>query len=101
MTKEKIFIEGIPITLYRKNIKNMYLRILPPDGEVKISAPLFIPDSEIISFVKSKKEWIVKKRELILKNDIKAPLKYKSGETHTLWGVEYELQLQLYLLTLA
>ena len=40
--KEKILIEDLTITLYRKNIKNMYLRVVPPIGEIKVSAPLFV-----------------------------------------------------------
>ena len=91
--KEKIIVEDIPITLERKNIKNMYLRVLPPFGEVKVSAPLFVSDKDIYDFIKSRKEWILKKQELIKNNEIKAPLKYQSGETHKLWGEEYTLQL--------
>lgn len=91
--KEKIIVEDIPITLERKNIKNMYLRVLPPFGEVKVSAPLFVSDKDIYDFIKSRKEWILKKQELIKNNEIKAPLKYQSGETHKLWGKEYTLQL--------
>lgn len=93
MAKESITIEGITLTLYRKNIKNMYLRILPPDGEVKVSAPLSMPDGEIANFVKSRKEWILKKQKEIKEKGIKAPYKYKNGETHYLWGNEYTLQL--------
>ena len=93
MVKEKILIENIPLTLERKNIKNMYLRIQPPNGEVKVSAPLFIPNEEIINFIKSKKEWILKKQKYILEHEIKAPLKYKTGEKHQLWGKEYTLKL--------
>lgn len=93
MTKETITIEGISIILYRKNIKNMYLRVLPPNGEVKVSAPLFISDNDIANFIKSKKEWILKKQKQILENDIKLPLKYNNGETHYVWGKEYTLQL--------
>ncbi|WP_407375028.1 M48 family metallopeptidase [Methanobrevibacter sp.] len=93
MAKEKIIIENITITLERKNIKNMYMRILPPDGEVKISAPLFLSDEDISNFVKSKKEWILKKQKYIKENDIKPPLKYNNGEIHQLWGKEYTLQL--------
>ena len=87
--KEKIIVEDIPITLERKNIKNMYLRVLPPFGEVKVSAPLFVSDKDILDFIKSRKEWILKKQELIKNNEIKAPLKYQSGETHYLWGNKY------------
>ena len=88
-----MIIENIPITLKRKNIKNMYIRITPPHGEVKVSAPFFISDDEIIKFVKSKKSWILKKQKYILEHDIKMPLKYMNGEKHQIWGNEYELQL--------
>ena len=91
--KEKIIIENITITLERKNIKNMYLRILPPAGEVKVSAPISMSDETICNFIKSKKEWILKKQKLISEKDIKAPLKYGNGETHYLWGKSFKLQL--------
>ena len=88
-----MIIENITVTVKRKNIKNMYLRVLPQNGDVTLSAPLFISDEEIISFVKSKKEWILKKQKYILDNDIKPPIKYDNGERHQLWGKEYTLQL--------
>ena len=93
MAKERISIEGITITLYHKNIKNMYLRINPSNGEVKVSAPLFLSDIDIADFVKSRKEWILEKQRLISENKIKAPLKYTNGETHQVWGKDYTLQL--------
>ena len=93
MAKEILKIDNITITLERKNIKNMYLRILPPNGEVKVSAPLFISDDDIANFIKSKKDWILKKQKYIEENVIKSPLKYNNGEKHYLWGEEYTLQL--------
>ena len=93
MSKEDIIIDDIQITLERKNIKNMYLRVLPPNGEVKVSAPLLLSYEDISDFIKSRRDWILKKQELILKNKIKAPLKYTTGEKHYLWGKEYVLQL--------
>ena len=93
MAKETITIDGMTVTLYRKNIKNMYLRVLPPDGEIKVSAPTFISDNDIIDFVKSRKDWILDKQKLIQERGIKAPLKYGNGEKHYLWGKEYVLQL--------
>lgn len=88
-----MIIEDITVTVEKKNIKHMYLRVLPPNGEVKVSAPLFVPDEDIIKFIKSKKDWILKKQKYILENDIKSPLKYANGERHPLWGEEYRLQL--------
>ena len=88
-----MLIENIAVCVERKNIKHMYIRILPPDGDVKVSAPLTVPDDEIADFVKSKKDWILKKQKYILENDIKSPLKYVNGEKHPLWGRECALQL--------
>ncbi len=93
MIKETITVEGMAIILERKNIKNMYLRVLPPNGEVKVSAPLFVSDEDISNFIKSRKDWILKKQKFILENDIKPSLKYDNGETHYLWGKPYNLQL--------
>ncbi len=91
--KEIILIEDLTITLYRKNIKNMYLRVVPPNGEVKVSAPLFVSDNDIADFIKSRKEWILEKQRLISENKINPKLKYTTGETHQLWGNHYKLQL--------
>ncbi|MFM5882046.1 M48 family metallopeptidase [Methanobrevibacter gottschalkii] len=91
--KEKLIVEDITITLERKNIKNMYLRVLPPKGDVKLSVQLFLPNNEVIMFIKSRKNWILKKQEFILNNNIQPPLKFISGEKHQLWGREYTLQL--------
>lgn len=91
--KEIIIIDNITITLYRKNIKHMYIRVFPPDGEVKVSVPLHITDSEIFNFIKSRKEWILEKQKIISEKEIKAPEKYKNGDIIHLWGKEYTLQL--------
>ena len=88
-----MIIDNITVTVEKKNIKHMYIRILPPNGDVKVSAPLFVSDEDIINFIKSKKNWILKKQKYILENDIKSPLKYMNGEKHPLWGKEYTLQL--------
>ena len=55
MRTKEIEIEGIEITLHRKKIKNLYLRVLPPNGEVVISAPYALPYEELIRFVKYRK----------------------------------------------
>ena len=49
-----MIINGIEVLIKRKKIKNMYLRVIPPEGDVKISAPYFVSDDEITEFVNSK-----------------------------------------------
>lgn len=94
--KNKIEINGIPIIIERKKIKNMYLRVLPPNGEVKISAPLSISQKNIIKFADSKTKWIKNKQKIVIKESEKAKkreIKYITGETHYLWGKPYTLQI--------
>ena len=93
MAKKRIIVDGLIVYLVQKNIKNMYLRVKPPNGEVHISAPQSISDENIIEFVKSKRDWIIQKQKYINNHNIKAPLKYIDGETHPLWGEKYTLQL--------
>lgn len=86
-------IHGINIIVKRKNIKNMYLRVVPPEGDVKISAPFFVSDKQIIEFVESRMDWILEKQLKIANMEYVPKLKYVNGEKHPLWGEDYTLQL--------
>ena len=86
-------INDIDIIIQRKNIKNMYLRVVPPEGTVKISAPHHVSDEQIIDFIYSKMDWIIEKRAKIAEGKYLPKLKYVNGEKHPLWGEEYDLQL--------
>ena len=55
-------VHGIEITVQRKNIKNLYLRVLPPDGRLEIAAPCNMNDEAIRAFVESKWNWVQKKQ---------------------------------------
>ena len=56
-------IHDITLTLKRKNIKHMYLRVLPPNGEVTLTVPINTDKKEIYDFIESKKSWILKKKK--------------------------------------
>ena len=88
-----MIINGINVTVQRKKIKNMYLRVIPPEGNVRISAPYFVTDEQIIDFVNKKMDWIIEKQIQISNTRYVPELKYVNGEKHYLWGREYTLQL--------
>ncbi|MCR4805252.1 MAG: M48 family metallopeptidase [Clostridia bacterium] len=50
---------GRRVTVTRKGIKNMYLRLDPAQG-LRVSAPLFASDAQIRAFVESRLDWIKK-----------------------------------------
>lgn len=88
-----MIVNGIEVSVQRKDIKNMYLRVIPPEGSVKVSAPYFVSDTDIIDFIDSKTDWILKKQKEIAEKKYVPKLKYVNGEKHFLWGKEYALQL--------
>ena len=53
-----IYIDGLEVELTRKRIKRMNMRIKEPDGRIVISAPYLVPESEVIAFVRSRRDWI-------------------------------------------
>ena len=53
-----LYIDGLEVELTRKRIKRMNMRIKAPDGRIVISAPYLVPDSDVIAFVRSRRDWI-------------------------------------------
>ena len=59
----KIQIEEIPITVTKRRMKNMYLRIRKEDGRVLISAPHQVGRQRIEQFARERIDWIREYRE--------------------------------------
>ena len=48
MLKQEIEIGGLPVEIIRKsNLKNLYVRVNPPDGKVTVSSPTDVLEEEI------------------------------------------------------
>ncbi len=62
---ELVFIDGLEVWLTRKAIKNMHLRVKPPDGRIEVSAPLRLPLAAIRGFVGEKRDWIERQQQAI------------------------------------
>lgn len=91
MKTKTIEVSGIPVIVERKKIKNMYIRVLPPDGQVKVSAPYRASDTVIQGFIISHLNWISKAKERIAKQPVLVEYQYVTGEQHALWGKSYVL----------
>lgn len=78
----------------RKNIKNMHLAVLPPDGRVRVSAPTQLTDEAITMFVRTKLGWIKKQQEKFQQQPRQSERQYVSGETLYVWGKQYFLQVE-------
>ncbi len=81
--------KGQGIELERKRIKNLYLKVLPPEGRLYVSAPIRMPIEAIKDFLLAKEEWIRLQQEKVRKKQGTAPLKeasYLTGEEVPYWG---------------
>ena len=88
---------AIPFEVEYRNVKVLRLMVYPPDGRVKVSAPLGTDPEFIRKFAASKITWIKKQRDKFLNQ----PEKIRPGQkadlrnhsTVYVWGTGYELEL--------
>ena len=74
-------------------MKYLRVRIIAPDGIVRVSAPLRLSMKAINSFLTDKISWIIEKQSEV-RNQKRAPiLQYVSGEEHYFFGEKYLLEV--------
>ncbi len=74
-----------------KDIKNVHLSVLPPEGHVRISAPERMDLDTIRVFAISKLGWIKKQRRKLQEQQRETPREYLDRESHYVWGTRYLL----------
>ncbi len=89
----KFLIDDIEIELIKKNIRNLHLSVLPPDGRVRISAPKDLNDESVRLFAISKLSWIKKQRAVFRKQERQSKRDFVSGESHYYLGQRYLLNV--------
>ncbi len=89
----QIELGDITAVLTRKNIKNIYLRVDPPAGAVRISAPRRMSLDQIRAFAASKLAWIEKQRARLRELERATPRNYVDGEIHYVWGRPHPLRV--------
>lgn len=91
---KEYMINGIPVCLEKKKIKNMYIRVLPPEGTVCVTVPRQTSRENIIKFVISREAWIRKAQERMKARALPAVLEYKTGEVHWFFGEALYLEVR-------
>ncbi len=90
---KKIVVNNIEITTLRKDIKNLHLGVYPPNGRVRIAAPLKTSDESIRLFAISKISWIKKQKSKFLQQKRQTKRDYITGESHYFLGKRYLLNV--------
>jgi predicted metal-dependent hydrolase len=88
-----IKIGNLQVQVVRKPIKNLHLSVLPPNGRLRISAPLHTKDDAIRMLIATRIPWINKQKAKFDGQDRQTPRDYVSGESHYFWGRRYLLEV--------
>lgn len=76
-----------------KDIKSLRLRVVPPDGAVKVSVPHGVPHRKVVQFLQAHEQWVAVNREQVIRANPQ-PEPSLSGGRARLWGHWYELRLE-------
>ncbi|MBQ3078328.1 MAG: M48 family metallopeptidase [Clostridia bacterium] len=91
----QLMIDGIPVEVLRKSIKNMHLYVLPPDGRVRLTVPKRMARQEMEEFLQSRAAWIRKNRAGYAAAALPfEPERFETGERIWLWGRPLELVVE-------
>ncbi|MDH0450364.1 SprT family zinc-dependent metalloprotease [Shewanella sp. GD04112] len=89
----EVTIGSITIDLQRKPIKNLHISVLPPEGKVRVSAPMQLSDTAIRMAVVKRLAWIREQQADFAAQPRQSEREMCSGETHYLWGRGYRLDV--------
>jgi predicted metal-dependent hydrolase len=86
-------IGNIDVEINRRDIKNIHLSVLPPNGRVRLSVPNKTGEHSIRLAIVNKLAWI-KRQQLDFVNQPRQSIREMSnGECHYLWGRKYRLSI--------
>ena len=91
--RDQIEVRGIPVEVVRKRIKHVYFTVYPPDGRVRVSAPLRFSDDAVRQAIVSRLAWIRRQRESVQGQDQPSPRDMTTGESHSYLGRSYRLEV--------
>ncbi|MFA5296198.1 MAG: SprT family zinc-dependent metalloprotease [Methanoregulaceae archaeon] len=89
----QILVRGLKVDVVRKDIKNLHLGVYPPEGRVRVAAPLRVNDEAIRLAVISKLPWIKRQQNRFLSQERQSEREYVYRENHYFFGQRYLLNV--------
>lgn len=88
-----IDVSGISVEVVRKDIKNFYIGVHPPNGRVRVSAPLHFDEDAIRMAIITRLAWIRQKQAEFAKQERQSQREFVTGESHYFAGRRYRLEV--------
>jgi predicted metal-dependent hydrolase len=88
---QSLTVSGIRVLVVRKAIKNLHLGVYPPDGRVRVAAPLAVSVAAVRVAVIGKLRWIRQQRAAFERQPREGMREMVAGESHYFLGRRYRL----------
>ena len=91
--RRRLDVRGVPVEVIRKNIEHLYVGVHPPDGQVRVSAPLRFDEDAIRLAVVSRLGWIRRQQARFARQEPQSERELVTGESHWFEGRRYRLDV--------
>lgn len=88
-----IEVSGIPVEVRRKAIKNLHIGVYPPNGTVRVSAPVHLDDESVRLAIVSRLSWIHRQQRSFVRQTRESAREMVTGESHYFGGARYRLDV--------
>ena len=88
-----VSVSGITVEVVRKDIKNLHLGVYPPNGRVRVAAPLVVSDEAVRLAVIDKLGWIKRQKAMFAEQPRQSQREMVNGESHYFLGQRYRLRV--------
>ena len=88
-----IDVGGTSVEVVRKDIKNLHVGVYPPNGRVRVAAPLSVTDASVRLAVISRLGWIRLKQAEFAEQERQSRREFVTGESHYFEGRRYRLDV--------
>jgi predicted metal-dependent hydrolase len=88
-----IKIGDLEIEIDRKDIKNAHLGVYPPEGRIRVAAPLQMSNDAVRLLVISKITWVKKQIKTFEDQERETKREYLAGESHYFFGKRFLLDV--------
>lgn len=89
----RIVVQHLTVDVVRKPIKNLHLGVYPPEGRVRVAAPLAVSDDAVRLAVIGKLGWIKRKQANFRAQPRQGKREMIDGESHYFQGQRYRLRI--------
>ncbi len=89
----QLTVNRINVEVIRKDIKNLHLGVYPPNGRVRVAAPLAVSDEAVRLAVVDKLSWIKRQQAKFIAQARQSQRAMVSGESHYFLGRRYRLRV--------